>query len=226
MSETDTGTTSTTSTNDSNTDTSATADTGGSAEDVAAERLLASWLAESDDPSPATGDDGRGGKDAVLGDLARERGKRQTLEQQVSEMRTQHQGSLDAIAKALGLKEDEKPEPERLAEQLTDLQQRFAASEAERNKLAVAAAHGITDPADLQMLTATDPEGLKQQAEWVKTKNEAAHTPAFQPNPGQGQGGSPATLSEQLAAAEADGDRDKAMALKSQQLMELRNNVK
>ena len=68
------------------------------------------------DPNPS--DDGKGGKDAILADLARERDKRQTLEQTVSEMQTAQQAQLDAIAKALGLKEDTPPDPEALTAQV------------------------------------------------------------------------------------------------------------
>lgn len=67
---------------------------------------------------PNQPDDGKGGKDAILADLARERDKRQTLEQTVSEMQTAQQAQMDAIAKALGLKEDTPPDPEALTAQV------------------------------------------------------------------------------------------------------------
>lgn len=64
-------------------------------------------------------DSGKGGKDAVLADLAKERDARQALEKQVTDLQTAQQTQLDAIAKALGLKQDEPPDPAKLAEQVT-----------------------------------------------------------------------------------------------------------
>lgn len=72
---------------------------------------------------PKDGDEGKGGKDAILADLAKERDKRQALERQMSDLQASQQQQLDAIAKALGLKEDEKPDPAKLTEQLTKEQQ-------------------------------------------------------------------------------------------------------
>lgn len=69
------------------------------------------------DPAPA--DDGKGGKDAILADLAKERDKRQGLETRLSEMEKAQQSQLDAIAKALGLKSDDTPpDPEALTAQV------------------------------------------------------------------------------------------------------------
>lgn len=71
------------------------------------------------DPAPADPDDGKGGKDAILADLARERDKRQALETSVADMQAKQQEQMDALAKALGLKTDEPPDPEKLAAQVT-----------------------------------------------------------------------------------------------------------
>jgi len=69
------------------------------------------------DPPPA--DDGKGGKDAILADLAKERDKRQSLETQLQTFQTTQQQQMDAIAKALGLKsDDEPPDPTKLTEQI------------------------------------------------------------------------------------------------------------
>lgn len=80
------------------------------------------------DPAPADppkdGEEGKGGKDAILADLAKERDKRQSLEKQFTDLQNQQQSQLDAIAKALGLKGDEPPDPEKLTQQLTQEQQR------------------------------------------------------------------------------------------------------
>ena len=61
------------------------------------------------DSPPNPDDDGKGGKDAILADLAKERDKRQALEQTVTEMQTAHQAQMDALAKAFGLKSDDEP---------------------------------------------------------------------------------------------------------------------
>lgn len=58
---------------------------------------------------PANPDDGKGGKDAILADLAKERDKRQALEQTVNDLKTAQQSQMDALAKALGLKPDDTP---------------------------------------------------------------------------------------------------------------------
>lgn len=81
------------------------------------------------DPTPT--DDGKGGKDAILADLAKERDKRQTLEQTVSEMQTAHKQQMDALAKAFGLKSDEgnPPDPAKLAEQIAAEQAKVTAAE-------------------------------------------------------------------------------------------------
>lgn len=59
------------------------------------------------DPPPS--DDGKGGKEAILADLAKERDKRQELEGKLTEFQTTQQQQMDAIAKALGLKPDDNP---------------------------------------------------------------------------------------------------------------------
>lgn len=80
------------------------------------------------DPPKDPTDDGKGGKDAILADLAKERDKRQKAEQA-------QQATLDGIAKALGLKtEDTPPDPAKLTEQVTAEQARANAAE---RKLAV-----------------------------------------------------------------------------------------
>lgn len=221
MSETDTGNTGTGGTG---TDTST--------EDAAAERLVARWLSQEDGADTAgTGSEARDlsslpeWAQKQIRDLRKEAGDHRTGKNAAE---TKHQEMLDSIAKALGLKGDEKPEPDRLAQQLNELQEQFGASQRRTQVLELAAEYEI--PKDYQhLLTATDHDTLVEQArgvgELVKAKNEAAGTPAFQPNPGQGQGGGTATLSEQLAAAEAEGDRDKVAQLKTQRLMELRNTT-
>lgn len=71
---------------------------------------------------PTDPDDGKGGKDAILADLAKERDKRQELETKVNDLTTAQQAQMDAIAKALGLKTDEPPDADRLAAQVAEEQ--------------------------------------------------------------------------------------------------------
>lgn len=72
------------------------------------------------EPTPDGDGDGKGGKTAILADLAAERDKRQALEKQVTDLQAAQQQQLDGIAKALGLKpEDTPPDPAKLTEQLT-----------------------------------------------------------------------------------------------------------
>lgn len=86
----------------------------------------------ANDPStdpPKDPDDGKGGKDAILADLAKERDKRQGLEAQLTELQGAQQQQMDAITKALGLKsEDAPPDPAALASQIeTEKSGRLAA---------------------------------------------------------------------------------------------------
>lgn len=72
---------------------------------------------------PAPSDDGKGGKDAILADLAKERDKRQELEGRLTEFQTQQQQQMDALAKALGLKPDDAPpDPAALTAQIAEEQ--------------------------------------------------------------------------------------------------------
>ena len=158
---------------------------------------------------------GRLQKYADYDDLKAKVGNLETVQQQV-----------DAIAKAFGQGDGEKPEADKLADTVRDLQEKFAESERARALLDVADEHGI--PKEYRhLLTETDPDRLKAQAEsvaeLVKDKAEREGAPPFQRNPGQGQGsGKPPTLAEQLAAAEQEGDKAKAASLKTQMLLAAR----
>jgi len=77
--------------------------------------------------TPTSDSEGRGSKNAVLADLARERDKRHQLEKQFAEFR-------DGLGKALGLTQDEQPTPEQLTRQLAESQ---AATRAAQTQLAV-----------------------------------------------------------------------------------------
>lgn len=75
-------------------------------------------------------DDGKGGKDAILADLAKERDKRQELEQRFADAEKQRGEQMDSLAKALGLKPDDTPaDPAKLAEQISAEQQKTTAAE-------------------------------------------------------------------------------------------------
>jgi hypothetical protein len=66
----------------------------------------------------------------VLADLAKERDKRQQLEQQLADAQAAQQSQLDGIAKALGLKPDDTPpDPAALAAKVTDAETRATAAE-------------------------------------------------------------------------------------------------
>lgn len=124
-------------------------------------------------------------KNAVLADLAKERDARQALEARLD-------AQSKAIAEAFGL--SEAPKSEDLAETVKALQSQIQADRHEALIERLAATYKIDDPEDKALLTETDPEKLKAQAERVgaliAAKNTAATPPEFQPNPGQGQGGS------------------------------------
>lgn len=142
-------------------------------------------------------------KSAVLADLAKERDARQALEQRIAATEEATATRNKALAEALGLTEPPKSE-DALAETVKNLQEQFAASQRETLRLQIAANPGVDaegkplpaiPPEFHNLLTETDPEKLRAQAVTVSAlvaANAAAGgTPAFQPNPGQGQGGQP-----------------------------------
>ncbi|MGD7788208.1 hypothetical protein ACQCX2_07775 [Propionibacteriaceae bacterium Y1700] len=103
----------------------------------------------TDTPDQEPTDDGKGGKAAVLADLARERDKRQALETEFAQFR-------DSLGQALGVK-PKAATPEQLAEQLT-------------------AAHGERDQARLELAVlrgaaanGADPDALLDSASFTRT---------------------------------------------------------
>lgn len=159
---------------------------------------------------PATGNEQLG--ETGLRALQDERTNRKALEKQLAEvtqkLTTLEQRDLSELDKA-------KAASEQLA---TDL----AKASAERDRLVVAAEHGI--PKDYHhLLTASSPEALAEQAKTVAQLVASTATPAFAPNPGQGTPqGPPPTLAGQIGAAEQSGDMQLANALRAQQLLNLR----
>lgn len=136
--------------------------------------------APSPTPEPAPDPDaGKGGKEAVLADLAKERDARQALEQKVTDLQTAQQTQLDAIAKALGLKQDEPPDPAKLAEQVTTEQAKAREAAVQLAVYRNAATAGgdpdaLLDSATfLASLAKVDPTNAEAVATAVKTAVEA-----------------------------------------------------
>lgn len=170
-------------------------DTG--TEDEAASRLLASWMSQEDTGSGG-GDTQRqqSGQEQDMAslpewaqkqirDLRKESGDHRTSK---NEAEQKYQGTLDAIAKALGLKEDEKPDPDKLASQLTSEQTEKRDAKVQLAVYRRAATNGanpdaLLDSASfLQSLTDVDPsqeqavdEAIKAAVE--KNPNLAAQRP-------------------------------------------------
>lgn len=131
------------------------------------------------------GDEGKGGKSAILADLAAERDKRQALERQMTELQKAQQSQTEALAKAFGLKEGEKPAADQLTEQVSAIQARLDAAERKSRLLEVASEHGI--PKEYQhLLTATDGETLMSQAIALAELVKGSKPGAPQPDPSQG----------------------------------------
>ena len=141
----------------------------------------------------------------LIQNLRREKGgAADELKAQLDTLTAQQDAQKKAFAEALGLTEPPKNEDE-LAETVRQIQEQLAASQRDATRLRIAAEHSV--PAEFHhLLTETDPEKLKAQAETVAAlvaakTDAAAQPPAFQPNPGQGQGGG-APSEQALADAE------------------------
>jgi len=141
-------------------------------------------------------DDGKGGKAAVLADLATERDKRQSLETQLQELQQAQQKQTDALAKAFGLKPEETSES-KLAEQVTELRQQFDQTKHTNAVQSVALELGISDKDDLATLqSVTDEAVMRTVAARIAKGNEStSHTPRPDLTQGgkggAGQSGSP-----------------------------------
>lgn len=147
------------------------------------------------DPPPA--DDGKGGKEAILADLAKERDKRQALEDQVSTLTAAQQEQMDAIAKALGLKQDDTPpDPAALTEQIAAEQAKTQAAAVQLAVYKNASAHEanadeLLDSASfLASLKDVDPNDATAIRAAIKTavdgnaKFKATQPPTTPPFPG------------------------------------------
>lgn len=82
---------------------------------------------------------------------------------------------------------------------------------------------GITDEEVDLLLTGEDEETLARQAEYLRNRtpqpSKGVHVPAVGQRPQQ-----PPSPNEQIAAAEAEGDYAKSLALKAQQIAEIARN--
>lgn len=146
------------------------------------------------DPPPA--DDGKGGKDAILADLAKERDKRQELEGKVNELTAAQQAQMDAIAKALGLKSDDPPDPAALTAQVEAEQAKAREAAVQlaiyRNAAAnEASADDLLDSASfLASIKDVDPNDVAAVGAAIKAavdanpKFKASQTPPAPPFPG------------------------------------------
>lgn len=174
----------------------------------------AGQASEADGGKSETGE-GKGGKDALLADLAGERDKRQAAETKLAEAETERNSQLDAIAKALGLKPEEKPDPEKLAASLSAAQDETRQARVENAVLKAASRHGVSpdaltdsrsfmakvadlDPADEKFIGKVD-EAIKAAVEANPNLSvEAGQSRPSRPVSAQGNGGA--------AAAPGSGD--------------------
>jgi septal ring factor EnvC (AmiA/AmiB activator) len=85
---------------------------------------------------PATGDEGKGGKDAILADLAKERDKRQALEKQIKDLQP-------LAEKAKQLEEANQSEVEKLQTKLADAEKARDAATVKADRYEVALEKGL-----------------------------------------------------------------------------------
>jgi hypothetical protein len=126
-----------------------------------------------------------------------------SLKTELDQLRLAQTQQRDALAAALGVKPEETSDADKLASQIESLRGQILSSE----KRALAVEFKVPEA----MLTGADAESLRAQAASLAEFAQAAHyaaitaqpappAPAFQPNPGQGQGGGPLTPEAQAAA--------------------------
>lgn len=141
--------------------------------------------------------------------------------------REQEKKAKENVAARMELDELKKAQlsnEEKLAAELGEAAQRATRAEAEAMRWRIAARNGISDEDAELFLTATDEETLSKQAERFKElavkPSKGTHVPGIgnQPN-------APASIAEQVQAAEQSGDFQLALRLKSQQLADLRKTL-
>ena len=132
---------------------------------------------------PADEGEGKGSKNAVLADLAKERKARQALEDQVKELAPLKE-QMTALAAAFGVK------PEVGAKEsdvLATVQEQLAQMQRENAVLALANQHGITDQGDVDLLKSSGLSGDALSAMAARLK--PAETKPGTPKPDASQGG-------------------------------------
>lgn len=128
-------------------------------------------------------------------------------------------------AKLDALEAEKLSKEEKAVKEAQDAAERALRAEAEALRWRIAAKHGISDEDAELFLTGADEETLSRQAERFKELSfkppKGTHVPGVgnQPN-------TPASIAEQIAAAEQAGDFKLAIALKSQQLADLARNTR
>jgi hypothetical protein len=122
---------------------------------------------------PAMGEDGLG--DAGKAAIKAERDARKAAEKERDEFRNRLQA----------LEDKDKSDLEKATTRLAELEQNYTTERATRLRLEIASEFEIGKD-DLVLLTATDEDGLRAQAERVKARNDAAAGRPPAPLPGQG----------------------------------------
>jgi hypothetical protein len=129
---------------------------------------------------PATGEDGLG--DAGKAAIKAERDARKAAD----DARKAAEKERDEFRNRLQALEDkDKSELEKATARLAELEQSYTTERATRLRLQIASEFEIGKD-DLVLLTATDEDGLRAQAERVKARNDAAAGRPPAPLPGQG----------------------------------------
>jgi len=169
-------------------------------------------------PEPDDADKGKGSKDAVLADLAKERDKRQALEQQVNDLLPLKE-QFAAIAKVFGGKDDEAPsDPAQLTEQLQESQRVAAENAAALIRYKTAIEKQV--PSHLmEFIGGSTAEEVEASIEKVLAAFAASKPTGPQPDPSQGQQGAPASLDAQIAEAEKAGNTREVIRLKARKGM-------
>ena len=158
---------------------------------------------------PATGDATDTLGDAGKKALASERAARKAAEKRAADLAAQIKAAEDAG----------KTEAQKQAETLASLQADLAAMRAEKERAEVAAKTGV--PVDILAGPGDDPTAWAEQVKaWAAEQAKPSEAPA-QPvvrHHGNPPGAGAASLDEQIAAAEAAGDRTLTASLKALKL--------
>lgn len=165
----------------------------------------------ADTPTPAAPatpaeDDGKGGKQAILADLAKERDQRQLLQKQLDDLKP-FQDQMKKLTDALGV-----PKGKTTDDIVGQLQTEMADLRHDNLVSKLARTHGITSDDDVELLrTVRDPAHMEKLAARLGAQSSAgdpAGTPPAspgtpQPDPSAGRTpgtASPRSLSEAIAA--------------------------